>query len=61
MTALGLPLANLPVESGHLRQHIEVPGIWLERGTIAASDAPFAAEPYRPLGASTAVARMFLT
>ena len=39
VTALGLPLANLPFESGHLRQHIEVPGIWLERGTIAASDA----------------------
>ena len=38
VTALGLPLANLPFESGHLRQHIEVPGIWLERGTIAASD-----------------------
>lgn len=38
VTALGLPLANLPFETGHLRQHIEVPGIWLERGTIAASD-----------------------
>ena len=38
VTALGLPLANLPFESGHLRQHIEVPNVWLERGTIAASD-----------------------
>ena len=38
VTALGLPLANLPFESGHLLQHIEVPGIWLERGTIDASD-----------------------
>jgi urease accessory protein len=38
VTALGLPHANLPFASGHLRQHIAVPGIWLERGTIAASD-----------------------
>ena len=38
VTALGLPHANLPFDVGHLRQHIEVPGIWLERGTIAAKD-----------------------
>lgn len=38
VTALGLPLANQPFDGGQLLQHIEVPGIWLERGTIAASD-----------------------
>jgi urease accessory protein len=38
ITALGLPLANLPFATGHLCQHIEVPGIWLERATIDASD-----------------------
>jgi urease accessory protein len=36
--ALGLPNAKLPFVAGHLRQHIEVPGIWLERGTIGADD-----------------------
>ena len=38
VTALGLPLANQPFDKGQLLQHIEVPGIWLERGTIAAND-----------------------
>lgn len=38
VTALGLPLANLPFAAGQLHQHIEVPGIWLERGTMDASD-----------------------
>ncbi len=36
--ALGLPLANLPFVAGHLRQHIEIPGVWLERGTMDALD-----------------------
>ncbi len=38
VTALGLPLANLPFVAGHFRQHIEVPGVWLERGAIDARD-----------------------
>ena len=38
VTAFGLPLANQPFESGQLLQHIEVPGIWLERGRLLASD-----------------------
>jgi urease accessory protein len=38
ITALGLPHANQPFELGSLRQHIELPGIWLERGTVEASD-----------------------
>jgi urease accessory protein len=38
MTALGLPNANLPFELGTFTQHIEMPGVWLERGRINASD-----------------------
>ena len=38
MTALGLPHANQPFVQGCLRQHIELPGIWLERGKLDASD-----------------------
>jgi urease accessory protein len=38
ITALGLPHANQPFVLGSLRQHIELPGIWLERSKIAASD-----------------------
>ena len=38
VTALGLPHADQPFVQGHFQQHIEVPGVWLERGNIAASD-----------------------
>ncbi|MBC7604407.1 MAG: urease accessory protein UreD, partial [Ramlibacter sp.] len=38
IAALGLPAAQLPFEMGTLRQHIEVQGAWLERGTISAGD-----------------------
>ena len=38
VTALGLPLASQPFEAGSFLQHIEVPGVWLERGRIQAQD-----------------------
>jgi urease accessory protein len=38
LTAFGLPNANLPFAKGSFAQHIEVPGVWLERGRINASD-----------------------
>ena len=38
ISALGLPHAQLPFERGSLLQHIEVPGVWLERGLIQAQD-----------------------
>jgi urease accessory protein len=38
ITALGLPHAQLPFQLGRFQQHIEVPGIWLERGRIDATD-----------------------
>jgi urease accessory protein len=39
ITALGLPNANLPFERGQLQQHLEVSGVWLERGLLDAQDA----------------------
>jgi urease accessory protein len=36
--ALGLPTSNQPFERGSFRQSIELPGRWLERGVIHASD-----------------------
>ena len=39
ITALGLPHADLPFASGRFSQHLELPGVWLERGRIDASDA----------------------
>ncbi len=38
ITAFGLPSASLPFEQGRFLQHIEVPGVWLERGLMDASD-----------------------
>ncbi len=39
VTAFGLPVANQPFERGQFCQHIEMPGVWLERARIAAADA----------------------
>ncbi len=38
VTALGLPAARQPFELGSFCQHIEVPGVWLERARVAADD-----------------------
>lgn len=38
VTALGLPHAGQPFAAGRFVQHIEVPGLWLERGVIDAAD-----------------------
>jgi urease accessory protein len=38
VTALGLPGANQPFTSGEFRQHLEIPGLWLEQARVAASD-----------------------
>lgn len=37
-TAFGLPGAGLPFARGSFVQHLEVPGVWLERGRIEATD-----------------------
>ena len=38
VTALGLPLAGKPFESGSFCQHLEMPGTWLERANIRVLD-----------------------
>ncbi len=38
ITAFGLPAADMPYAQGTFRQHMEIPGVWLERGRIGASD-----------------------
>ena len=39
LLVLGLPAANAPFVAGSFRQHLELPGRWLERGRITAADA----------------------
>ena len=38
ITALGLPGAGQPYASGRFQQHLEIPGVWLERGLLDAED-----------------------
>ncbi len=38
ITALGLPNAHQPFVAGQFQQHLEIPGVWLERGTVNAQD-----------------------
>jgi urease accessory protein len=53
--ALGLPASDQPFERGRYRQSIELPGRWLERGTIDAADrrlldSPLGFAAHRTLG-----------
>ena len=60
ITALGLPGANLPFERGSLLQHIELPGVWLERGRIDASDTRLLASPLGLAGQRCMASLFFL-
>ena len=61
VTAFGLPLANQPIEFGSLRQHIEVPGLWLERGELNASDARLMQGPLGLAGNCCMASLFFIT
>jgi urease accessory protein len=39
LTALGLPNSDQAFDQGSYCQHIEMPGVWLERGVLDASDS----------------------
>ena len=45
MLALGLPTAGEPFDAGSVLQHLELPGVWLERGCIKASDTALLDSP----------------
>ena len=59
ITALGLPQADLPFQRGVFRQHIEVPGLWLERAEINADDHRLRNSP-AGLGGHNCIASLFL-
>lgn len=61
VTALGLPHANQPFETGHFEQHIEVPGVWLERGTINAADHQLLHSPLGLAGHRCTASMFFAT
>ena len=45
VTALGLPTSNLSFEQGHFQQHLEIAGVWLEKGNIRGNDARWLNSP----------------
>jgi urease accessory protein len=61
VTAFGLPQANLPFVQGSFAQHIEVPGVWLERGRIAAQDTRLMDGPAGLNGARCMASLFFAT
>ncbi len=45
LLALGLPAAGQAFRAGSFLQHLELPGVWLERGRIDASDTSLLTSP----------------
>lgn len=45
VTALGLPTAGQPFDTGRLHQRLEIPGLWLEQARIAATDTRLLQSP----------------
>lgn len=45
MLALGLPTAGEPFLHGSIRQHLELPGVWLEAGLLDAADTALLDSP----------------
>ncbi len=61
VTAFGLPSASLPFEQGSFLQHIELPGVWLERGRIDACDARLMNGPLGLAGQRCMASLFFVT
>lgn len=58
VTALGLPQAGQPFAHGEFLQHLEVPGVWLEKGKIEAHDPRLMNSPLG-LGGKRCMATLF--
>ena len=61
IAALGLPLASQPFVPGYLRQHIEMPGIWMERGSLRADDTRLLQSPVGMAGQACVGTLFFMT
>ena len=61
VTALGLPHAGQPFETGRFVQHIEAPGRWLERGVIDAADHRLLESPLGLAGQRCVASLFFVT
>lgn len=45
VTALGLPSSDMAFTKGHFQQHLEIPGVWLERGNLQGDDTRWLNSP----------------
>ena len=45
VTALGLPSSEQSFTQGHFQQHLEIPGVWLERGNVQGNDTRWLNSP----------------
>ena len=45
VTALGMPSSDQAFTQGHFQQHLEIPGVWLERGTLHGNDTRWLNSP----------------
>ena len=61
VTALGLPHAEQPFDTGRFVQHIEAPGRWLERGVINAADHRLLESPQGLAGHRCMASLFFVT
>ena len=61
VTAFGLPASGKPFTQGIFRQHIEVPGLWLERANIKASDLLLLQSPLGLAGHRCIASLFFVT
>ena len=61
VTALGLPHAGQPFDTGRFVQHIEAPGLWLERGVIDAADHRLLESPLGLAGHRCMASLFFVT
>ena len=57
--ALGLPAAGEPFAAGRFTQHLELPGVWLERGVIDSADARLLRSPLGLAGRSALLTMWF--
>lgn len=61
ITAFGLPSAGLPFVNGGFLQHVEMPGVWLERGQIDAADTRLMDGPLGLAGQRCMASLFFVT
>ena len=59
VTALGLPSSDMAFTQGHFQQHIEIPGVWLERGNIRGEDTRWLNSPLGLAGSKCLASLVF--